>query len=310
MSRYEDWRVSLSLRSPLGTPMQSDTLFGHLCWKVSFEEGEEGIRDFLDPFQKGEPPFVLSDAFPAGLLPRPLFPRRMVERENREEYVRDRQREKASFLRTEDFLRLIRKDGDDWEPVADPWLSVSTPHAAISRRTWSTGGESPEEAGRLHFGSSLVLPGNRLEVYFRCLPNWKDRLFKLFRSVAQFGFGKDRSVGYGSFSIDELEPWDGFDFFEGADCFISLSTMMPSRDDPINGRWRLRIKRGFLGEHTVSGNPFKRPLIQFEPGSVFKLEGRPFRPFYGRLVRDIAPGMKEAVQCGLALALPARWSTA
>ena len=75
----------------------------------------------------------------------------------------------------------------------------------------------------------------------------------------------------------------------------------------LGWRWRLRVKRGFLGEHAVSGNPFKRPLVQFEPGAVFHAAGTAVGPYYGRLVSEIAPGMPAAVQNGYTFAVPCRW---
>ncbi|RME25745.1 MAG: hypothetical protein D6800_07265, partial [Candidatus Zixiibacteriota bacterium] len=81
------------------------------------------------------------------------------------------------------------------------------------------------------------------------------------------------------------------------------STMVPAPDDPPEAWFRLRTKYGKLGEH-ASANPFKRPLLQMEPGAVFKT-GEALREFYGSLVTDIAPGAPHAVQnC---YGLPVSW---
>ena len=69
--------------------------------------------------------------------------------------------------------------------------------------------------------------------------------------------------------------------------------------------WSVNVKLGKLGEAAGTGNPFKRPLIQIKPGAVFRTGGRP-TPFYGRVVKDIAPGMPDAVQICFTLAVPCK----
>src|SRR5436309_4450718 len=72
----ETYQVRLALRAATGTPWQADTLFGHLCWQLRYQEGAQAVEDFLELYRLGEPPLVLSDGFPGSpeLLPRPLLP--------------------------------------------------------------------------------------------------------------------------------------------------------------------------------------------------------------------------------------------
>ncbi len=171
MAAYRDWRLTLALHSPLGTPMQSDTLFGHLCWQVLLREGEAALEDFLEPFRRGEPSFVLSDAFPAGLLPRPLVRWRRAAADSPEEYAAGKRWRKAPFVRAADFQRLRADPQSDVEPVPSPWRTVTMAHAAIDRRIETTGGE--DSAGRFYQTEALALEGrNRSRstsgVYRRC----------------------------------------------------------------------------------------------------------------------------------------------
>jgi len=307
---YQDWRMTLRLLSPLGMPMQSDTLFGHLCWQVAFADGDEGVKAFLEPFLEGQPPFVLSDAFPAGLLPRPFLPRAFARASSPQEYADRNRWEKAAFLSVDDFLRLARGEQTPVRPVEDPWKTVETPHAAINRLIDTTGSRE-DPAGQFYHTEALALAGDGwVQVYVRARPSWNERVLDLFQRLSLGGFGRDKSVGYGQFSVESFQPWEGFHGFEGADAFVSLSTLMPAAGDPVDGRWRLRVKRGYLGEHGGQGNPFKRPLLQLVPGAVFRVADDPPRPFYGRMVPEIAPGMAEAVQCGYALSVPCRWREA
>jgi len=63
---------SLGLASDSGwaTPIQADTVFGHLCWKIAHDGGS--VKDFLAEMSDN-PAFILSNALPQGFIPRPVF---------------------------------------------------------------------------------------------------------------------------------------------------------------------------------------------------------------------------------------------
>ena len=108
----QTYKVELELRGPVSTPFHSGTLFGHLCWRLLEKEGEEALKEFL----KGpaEFPFLISSAFPAGNLPRPLLPprRRADPAENKltPETVKQHQQlkkaRKRSWIPVEVFLEI------------------------------------------------------------------------------------------------------------------------------------------------------------------------------------------------------------
>lgn len=334
MSDYTDYKLTLELRSALGTPMQSDTLFGHLCWQVRFEEGDTGVRRFLAPFLAGEPLFVFSDAFPEGLLPRPLLPMAPAPAASTAEYATMKRWNKGAFIRESDFLALVRGENVRPEPVADLWEEHETPHAAIDRLSWTTSGEGgqfyqtyaqalragavrgPDRSRPLSPASRALQEetGQRLQIFVRCRPDAAAQFEDLVRRVSRVGFGRDKSVGAGQFEVVDFQEYAGLAGLKSPDGFVSLSTCSPAAEDPTDGFWRVRVKRGFLGESYApdsdgdNPNPFKRPLIQIEPGAVFRVTtDSPVQSFYGRMVREIAPGFRAAVQCGLTLTVPCRW---
>jgi len=301
---YRDYRLRVKLLSPLGTPMQSDTLFGHLVWQIARRDGAEAVAAFLDPFLAGAPPFILSDAFPAGLLPRPLLPFAWRAAEGpRDAYAEAKRRGKAPFIRAEHFAGVASGKETSPEPVSSPWGTVEIPHAPIDRNTGTTTSDL-----KFHFTEveTLTHGFDSVDIYIRATGGWAEKATELLRDMSPSGFGRDKSVGCGAYEVVALVPWDGFGEVHSADAFISLSTFMPASNDPTDGRWRIRVKRGYLGEMAGEGNPFKRPLIQFEPGAAFRTPEGP-APFYGRMVAGIAPGMPDAVQCGYSLAVPCRW---
>jgi len=304
---YTDYRIILEPTGPVGTPWQSDTLFGHLAWMVAMEEGEKAVENFLEPFLDGEPPFVLSDGFPNELLPKPLLDAGGKKPETIEEHMLLKKAKKARFLSPDDFESARRKGEMKAPPPREPYLTRETLHSQPARTTGTTGGDGAlfptyDTYVRGEDGES---PGN-ISVYARCFGDSMGRLKELVERLSAVGYGRDKSTGTGAFRMRTMVEFDGFAPFEGADGFISLSSFVPAENDPLEGRWSMRVKRGFLGEHAGRGNPFKRPLIQFEPGAVFRT-GTPPKPWYGRVVRNIAPGMPKAVQNCMCLAVPCRY---
>jgi CRISPR-associated protein Csm4 len=92
-----------------------------------------------------------------------------------------------------------------------------------------------------------------------------------------------------------------------ADGLVILSTYLPAQNDPATGYWRLRLKLGRLGESAGAGRPFKKPILELEPGAAFRCPDPGRRPWLGRLIDGLAPGLPAAVQNGQALTCPCRW---
>lgn len=309
-------RFTLRILSPTGSLWHADTLFGSLCWQVAHREGAEGVTEFIRQFADGDPPFVLSDGFPRGLLPRPLLfdwePPESTET-NSARGVKQRKRfRKAGWLTTAQFIQAQKGQVPDSEPVDGSWLTVSTLHASIDRNTGRTGGEGSAgelfaTEGRLPRPVSADQPEYLLDFYARGGETGLKRLQYLLDSLSQVGFGKKKTVGFGQFAVVDCCPVPELDDWNGANGWVSLSSYVPSPGDPLKGRWKLRTKYGKLGEEKVrSGQPFKRPLIQFEPGASFRLSA-PSPGWYGSIVRDVAPGHPEVVQNCQTVALPFRF---
>jgi CRISPR-associated protein Csm4 len=305
------YRIKIRLRAATGTLWQSDTLFGHLCWLVARRDGEEGLGHFLEPFMKGEPQFVLSDGFPEATLPMPLIPSTMPkESVSLNDYHRHKKQRKAAYIKTEQFIALCNGEQIKGDIPDASWEPIETLHASIDRNTNRTGGEDSE--GSL-FQTTAWIPKSderrtgAFDIYARASSDGLTILTLLLSELTTIGFGKDKSTGYGRFEFDpgkDISSVEDFDGIDGSNGFVSLSSYIPASDDPVDGFWKVRTKRGKLGEErSLSVDPFKRALIQFEPGAFFRTNGNP-RPFYGRMVSNIAPAMPDVVQCGYTIAIP------
>lgn len=300
----KSYRLDVTPRSAWGSPLQADTLFGHLCWALRYTQGEPRLRDFLHAFDDTPPPLVLSNGLPEDFLPRPGFPPLRRTPDERTE-TGHKKLKRVVLLRKDWFLeacpalseatiqRALMGDGNI--RGADPSHPELGYHNAMDRRT-----ESVREQGGLlqsldfrfrEAGSAEE--GTRLSVYLKTDYFSASALGDLCDVVARSGYGRDTSSGSGAFSF-ELTPF-GFPPLPGANAFVSLSNFVPAPHDPTDGWYELMTKFGKFGklggDYAVGPgpggvhNPFKKPILTLQAGSIFR-DGS-VREWYGRLVPDV-----------------------
>jgi CRISPR-associated protein Csm4 len=319
----QTYRVRLRPRSATLSPWQADTLFGHWCWLIRYEEGEAALRTFLDHYRAGEPPIVLSNGFPEDWLPRPILPPRLrTPSRKKTDQVWAMQAAKAGkdvrFVSLDDFNALCR--GDEVLLTTSPNVVMQRTELKnlINRLTGTTAGfeiEGEEVGGRLfdcqeiaYVDRSGLLPKPLdVSIYVKVADEESAKKAEdLFRRLARSGYGAKKAVGYGQFEVVEFRRFDGFPELDGANGFVSLSNWVPAGSDPQVGFYNTMVKYGKLGEElAVSENPFKFPLTMLIAGSSFYAEGE-VKDYYGRLVTGIAPAAPEVVQYGYAFAVSAR----
>lgn len=275
------------------TALHADTIFGHLCWVIIREKGDIGLKKVLDSFIKGSPPFIISDGYPTGYLPKPLSVEFSLE-----EPARKKDAKKIDFVSVDDFKAILEGDTPELKKTEGLVRNVLTAHNTISRETHTT----PSSGGLYSVEESYI---DNITVYCKAESDeWQNMLVGLFEKLSLSGYGKRKSIGKGQFIVQDVSGVDIFDGIGDADGFVSLSEFCPDVDDPIEGIYRTFVKYGKLGEEfTFCGNPFKRPLLMFKAGSVFKTNGFP-KPFYGRMVEGVSPAKPEVVQYAYAFAVP------
>lgn len=275
------FRATLRLRSAAGSPWQADTLFGHMCWGLRYEQGEPALADLLARYRAGEPPLLLSDGFPAGWLPRPPGTG-------------------EAWVSHAEFAAICW--GEPAKPAAQPTLRAGRvgQKSAVSR---AGAGEPPGEPA--YHVRELAAP-SEVDVYLRVADEaWAERAQSWLQQLTRGGYGARKSAGYGQIALDEWQPWPAFDQAPpGANGFVSLSNWAPARHDPTDGEYATLVKYGKLGEALASaGNPHKHPLLLLAAGSRFR-DPQP-RPWYGRLVEQVAVSADAPVaQYAYALAVP------
>lgn len=306
------FRFRIVPESPWLTPWQSDTLCGLLCWVCSLIEGEATLQqEVIKPALAGQPPFVLSDAFPNDWLPVPFVVRLMNWLpDERKTVKRGRWLSQESFER---FQQGIQPRTPDFVQASGV-LEYTQVRNCIGRATSTTsqGGElfALEE-------SVLAKEGRFLTVYARIRDEFVTRFWKWIEELAIWGFGADRSVGKGQFRLDSaLEPVLNLDNACGANGSVVLSTFQPTFGNPADGAWEAFTKYGKLGPDYGVENVFKRPLILLRPGACF-WTSQP-QGWYGRavpvsellapdVVTDMGDRGKSVVQWSFGLSVPFIW---
>lgn len=325
------YRLTIEPHGSFRTPLQSDTIFGHLLWAWRYTaktEGEPALAGLLDRYRTEEPPFLVSAGFPEDTLPAPVLaePATPPKASIANQVVADLLRKVAGEL---DYLPL-----ESWRNLA-PALSaekLQTERESVRRdmqdkklpdyRHWQKDRPITRTAidritGSAREGQLFVAE----ETFYGRLDNFEyrparfdiwhkltdekllPRLIESWQWIEHNGFGKRKSTGHGAFRIiGTLEPADDvLPQVDRPNAFVSLSAWVPKRGDPTQVTYRTRVKRGKLAEQYALPSPWKKPLLMLEPGAVARLAaGEPLREWYGGLVEDMHWTKEGIVQYGFA----------
>ncbi len=298
----ELYRIDYELYSATASAWQADTISGHLCWALRYTEGEGALARFLDACRQGRPPILVSNGFPAGLFPRlrvppaPLDTTATLENQRRQS-MEEKEARKIDHLTLEEFNNTI--NGMLVRPSRKAEISQRvTLKNQINRITGTTG-----ESGELYEFEEFRCPA--VSIYARIENDFIETARTLFSFIADNGYGKRKSVGYGAISSMSFAPLEGLNPPEDANGFVSLSNFVPARADPVVGSWDTIIKYGKLGEeYALEKSAFKKPVMMLTAGSTFY--DSPVKPFYGRMVPGVSYSYPQVVQYGFALPVPAR----
>lgn len=308
----ETYRIKIQLNGGYITPFHADTIFGGLCWLMRYREGNDSLRLMLQDFCSGRPWFVLSNAYPADLLPKPLIKVRRPVPTNRDEQIMQakegKRLKKIEHLSPEEFVSLISCSKPVLENKEKPINRVATLHNQINRIFGSTadGGQLFEqEESYINQKNAYNQEKGYLSIYIKLRePGLRDWLLEQFCLLGQTGIGKRRSTGKGSFNVIEMQKFDLFENIKKPNGYLSLSNFVPAPGDPTEGYYKTFVKYGKLGEeYAQSSYPFKHPLLMIQAGCVFFTKGE-VKPFYGQMVENIAPAYPEVIQYALAFSVP------
>jgi CRISPR-associated protein Csm4 len=268
------YRITLQPLTAFGTRPLGDTLFGQLCWTLRHRLGESRLHDLLEGYTEGKPYAVLSDALPAGYLPRPQLPGVLYD----EVTGLDRKAAKRlAWLPWERHGEPVREWLRHCRPASDIAGAAAQahpqPHNSLHRLTGTTGGEgfAPYTATQHwyggHKGQSATLDIHAVIDEDRLTA---DELRQALEDMGRFGFGRDASIGLGKFEVLAVEP-ARLPGQTGADAWLTLAPCAPQGLglDPKRSYYQTFTRFGRHGDMGVHlGSPFKTPVLLAQTGAV------------------------------------------
>ncbi len=280
-------KLTIKFKSPLGSLLLSDTIFGHFCWEYRDIFGEDRLKELLTNFET-KPFIVFSDGFIKDTLPMPfLKPKSLDEMKefflksdkSADYYSEAKNLKKVRFVDL-DFLDDMKGDLELfalYNHIHDP--SIKTVHFirnSVNRIT-----------NTVHEGLYSTVEtfyDEPVDVYAKYDENRIDvaTVKRVFISIGVFGFGRDKSTGKGRFKLVDIKEEPEILTRKSSRSFISLSSGVPDEDcEVLYGR--TFTKFGKHGRAPVLKNPFKNPVILFKSGSVFKFKNK--KDVYGKALR-------------------------
>jgi len=269
---------------------------------MRYLHGEDKLQDFLKLYDAGTPPLLVSNGFPGEFLPQPITAPPAIDKSLTSDVQRDkfRQHKKVrgnKWLTVDEFARVL--SGEIVKPLAETRAVEEkriTLKNQLNRLTCTTDEEHPLYNFEEHYCPKIT-------IYLKVSDDFTDIANQLFQYVANTGYGKRKTIGYGQIESMSFETFNGFKQPQKANGFVTLSNFVPSASDPTQGSWNVIVKYGKMGEEWASeDHAFKKPLLMLEAGSTFY--DMPCRDYYGCLVKDLNPIYKQAVQYAFALPVP------
>ncbi|HCT84709.1 MAG TPA: hypothetical protein DF296_05870 [Candidatus Margulisbacteria bacterium] len=341
MSEYITYQIIIEQKSGLSTPLQADTIWGHLASYMAIT-GYGMFNDFLDSYRDGCPPVIFSDGLPAladvdGVIdqyvPKPFYPApadiiSRIKIENKEDRTILKRIKKLKWINVEVLQKIMthseyitEKELFEFDEQYEIEDTVTMKNMVPRFGCEDTEIYSLEEVFIKPKGDREINDGYiGWVVYCKIDADRTDELIPILERFLEAGYGKKKGIGKGQLEVKNVVRIDINDELDikidNPNAFISLSSFVPAENDPVEGWYQTFVKYGKLGETAINmdlpagaaeRNPFKNPVMMFKPGAVFRLPpGGKMQDYYG--VSHL-PGVRyeeEYVHPALAFVVPYR----
>lgn len=329
MSELMLYRIILKPQYGLATPLQADTIWGHLVSWMAMSD-YDALEDFLGSYREGRPAVVFSDGMPALADGDNIVQQYLPVPDNFAGKFKDpdavKQAKKLKWIAKGDLEGICSS-----EAGIDALKDISCNVKVVSERVVRMGNKVPRFGAKdpeLHPLALTVLKldgeqDGRIPVWTvlaGVAAEWEQKLKDPIDQFLRCGYGKKKNVGAGQFDRIKTEVLSGSgDVFavKEPDAALMLSGFVPSPDDPRDGKWQVFTKYGRLGESAKIAlkeyadaekpNVFKSPITLIKPGAVFRLkEGEEIRGWYGTPNLKGVRHESEYIHPALTLAVPYR----
>ena len=259
------YRIRFELNSSLITPLKGDTIWGHIVWGIANHEGNKEVENFLEQEKSGSPALIVSSAFPAGMVCRPLpLPKEREGNLSKEAYSKIKIDKKKKYVPASKYLEFDTHDKiDEKQTGEDQMKNVEIMHNRIDRITntvLKTGLYSTEEKWS---------KASKWDIYILSSLD-SDRIKQLVEWAFENGYGADASIGKGK--ITNIEKPEKVKTTIKNNTYMALGPFVGS-DSIENLRADIFVRFGKLGGAFASGlSPHKKPVVLYDEGAVFECD--------------------------------------
>lgn len=338
------YEIVIKPLSGFGTPLKGDTIFGHFCWQIAYDERLVGktLDDLLLNY-KTKPFVVFSSAYSRFCvgescyyaLKRPDLPMNMVfnlpdDKKQKIEMRKDLKAKKWIILQKDKKISSLKnqlkystselfekdikayindKTGRDIKgAVSKTFITAfSQSHNKINRLTNTT---SAEGFAPFAVDQWVLYPETELAIFvgiddaFINVQQVKEGLER----IGKCGFGKDASTGLGRFEVIKESEIDLTNMgSESPNACYTLAPCVPERDTFSDMFFNPFTRFGRHGDiFAKSPNPFKSPVIMADEGGIFKpKDTKVFNKLYmGSAIKNISKTEPRSVAQGYSLYIP------
>ena len=303
-------RVRFRPLSPFSSEVEAYTLFGAVCWGVGVLFGERVLRELIQRFSEGDPPFLISSPLPERegeiMLPKPVLD--VYDwGDGEEDYRNSKEYKKIRYIPLSVFRRILKGELRGERKIFEELEKKgylhhygdreTVVHATVNRITWTViEGLHTEEI-------SLIGPFSVL-IKFRDT-SWEDKVLAALRFSQ---FGSNRSTGRGRCEVYRVEGFGDLEDFQEGPRFVSLSPHLydPDIDYSRSGYEILPFAGAvdnFFGRLT---RPiWKKRVLYFRSGGVFRPKRK--KELYGRCGEALNYNGIRVLQYGLSFPIFMRW---
>jgi CRISPR-associated protein Csm4 len=289
------YKISITPSSNFATTLKGDTLFGQMCWAISYAFKKDRLATLLKDYREGEKPFlVVSDAFPKGFLPKPKMPSSLLKEKSEEKKLN----RKKIWLTSEALQRGAYTEAKSDKEVGSNDTQNMQIHNAINYKTSHTGdGFDPYGLETWNLSPKdiyCLIDENQLSV---------DELKEVLKLLSEMGYGKKSTIGKGRFSIDTIEE---VNIDSRATTFMTLSPFSPKGLEAKNIYYDPFTRFGKFGGSRAYKNAFKKPILLADVASVVEFNEVKMHQYLGRAISGLSDisEYSDTVHQGYSIVLP------
>jgi CRISPR-associated protein Csm4 len=297
------YQVILKPLTCFGTPIKGDTLFGHVCWQIAYDETLVGepldnlLKDYdIHPFS------IFSSAFPYHdnkiYLKRPSLPLYLLFSLDEEEIIAKRKqlKEKNYFVYTQPLPKLNQIEYEKISFVANGEQARCSIDRVVGKTTQPPFG--PFVIANFWYLTDLVIfVGIREDIPV-------EGILKALERVGEIGFGKDATCGWGKFKLVEYKE---IDFYEKNPSFNAYYTLSPSVPEQSYKKiyYEPFVRFGRHGDvFSISSNPFKAPVLMADEGAIYLPDKAEKKVYLGKAIKNVSTVLPNCVTQGYSLVIP------